>query len=88
MTEVAEQAWACPRDGAVMVPMGRRAGAWRCPTCRGIFVDVQGMRPGRAGDADVPPRIVLNVAASLFALFLFRRLLRGRKGRRAGSGQG
>ena len=87
MTEVAEQAWACPRDGAVMVPMGRRAGAWRCPTCRGIFVDVQGMRPGRAGAPGVWPRVLLNVAVSLFAVALFRRLLR-RKGRRAGSGQG
>jgi hypothetical protein len=83
MTEAAEQTWSCPRDGAAMVPMRRRAGVWRCPTCGGIFIDVDGMRRGEAGYPPAWPRVFLNVAASLIAVALVRRLFR-RKERRPG----
>ena len=52
MTDETEPMWQCPRDGETMHRMGRRGGAWRCPTCRGVFFDATVMRrygPGRHG---------------------------------------
>jgi len=47
MTDETATAWKCPKDGTVMQPLGRRSGAWRCPTCKGIFMDTEAMRRGR-----------------------------------------
>jgi hypothetical protein len=60
-----------------MAPMGRRGpgGAWRCPDCGGIFIDVGTMRRGRGRR---PPAWVTahEVAWSLLALAVVRRLRR------------
>jgi hypothetical protein len=42
MTDETGKAWQCPKDGMVMQPLGRRSGAWRCATCKGIFMDTRG----------------------------------------------
>jgi tRNA(Ile2) C34 agmatinyltransferase TiaS len=47
MTDETGKAWQCPKDGTVMQPLGRRSRAWRCPTCKGIFMDTEAMRRGR-----------------------------------------
>ena len=47
MTDGTQAAWQCPRDGTAMTPLGRRSGAWRCPSCRSIFIDMEAMRRGR-----------------------------------------
>jgi tRNA(Ile2) C34 agmatinyltransferase TiaS len=76
MTDVAVEAWACPKDGTEMASVGRRSGAWRCPACKAVFLDVEAMRRGRR---DTPPAwapVVMSVAMSLLATFLVRRLLR------------
>ena len=73
MTDETETAWKCPKDGAAMRPLGRRSGAWRCPGCRGIFIDTEAMRRGR------PPKwapVVTSVLMSLLATFVVRRLRR------------
>ena len=87
MTDVAEQAWTCPKDGTEMVSAGRRSGAWRCPVCKGVFLDVEAMRRGRNGRPPAWAPVVLSVAMSLFATFLARRVLR-RTGRQAPAGSG
>jgi len=73
VTTVAEKALQCPKDGAVMQPLGRRSGAWRCPTCKGIFMDTEMMRRGR-------PRkwspVLTSVLMSLLATAVARRLRR------------
>ena len=73
MTDETETAWKCPKDGTVMQPLGRRSGAWRCPTCKGIFMDTEAMRRGR------PPKwapVVTSVLVSLLATAVARRLRR------------
>jgi len=72
------RAWPCPKDGASMQPMGRRGrgGAWRCPTCRGIFLDTEAMRRGRQGRAPMWSPVVTSVLMSLLATFVVRRLRR------------
>jgi hypothetical protein len=52
MTDEAGQAWERPKDGAVMQGLGRRSGAWRCPTCKGIFMDTEAMRRGATPEVD------------------------------------
>ena len=47
MTDGTQTAWQCPKDGTAMQPQGRRSRAWRCPTCKGIFMDTEAMRRGR-----------------------------------------
>jgi len=37
MTDETGTGWKCPTDGTIMQPLGRRSGAWRCPTYRGIL---------------------------------------------------
>ena len=76
MTDVAEKAWNCPKDGTEMVPRGRRGGAWRCPACKGVFLDVEEMRRGRGKRPPVWAPIVASVALSVLATFLARRFLR------------
>jgi hypothetical protein len=71
MTDDTQTTWNCPRDGTVMQPLGRRPGAWRCPTCRAIFLDTEAMRQGR------PPwwaPVVTSVLVSLLATVVARRL--------------
>jgi tRNA(Ile2) C34 agmatinyltransferase TiaS len=47
MTDETQTAWKCPKDGTPMQPQGRRSGAWRCPTCKGMLVDTEAMRQGQ-----------------------------------------
>lgn len=73
MSDETDGAWNCPKDGAVMRPLGRRSGAWRCPTCQGIFMDTEAMRRGR------PPAwqpVLTSVLMSLVATAVARRLRR------------
>ena len=78
MTDETTTVWACPKDGTTMTPMGRRArgGAWRCPTCRGIFLDTETMRRGRAGGPPPWVPMLTSVAWSLLAVAIVRRLRR------------
>jgi tRNA(Ile2) C34 agmatinyltransferase TiaS len=78
MTDVAEKAWTCPKDGTEMSAMGRRAGAWRCPACQGVFLDIEAMRRRRGERPPAVARVVMSVAMSLLATLLVRRLLRHR----------
>ena len=73
MTDESETAWNCPKDGTLMQSQGRRSGAWRCPTCKGIFMDTEAMRRGR------PPKwspVLTSVLMSLLATAVARRLRR------------
>ena len=73
MTDETTTAWQCPKDGMVMHPLGRRSGAWRCPTCRSMFMDTEAMRRGR------PPKwapVLMSVLMSLLATVVARRLRR------------
>lgn len=76
MTDETTTAWQCPKDGAAMQPMGRRGrgGAWRCPTCKGIFLDTEAMRRGRAGKPPWWVPVVTSITMSLLATFVVRRL--------------
>ena len=78
MTDEARTEWACPRDGSAMEPMGRRSGAWRCPVCRGIFLDVETMRRGREGRPPAWLPVALSLGLSLLMTFAVRRLRRRR----------
>ena len=78
MTDETQTAWNCPKDGAAMQPLGRRGRgrAWRCPTCRGIFLDTEAMRRGRA---EKPPwwvPVVTSIAMSMVATAVVQRLRR------------
>jgi len=73
MTDETHSEWQCPKDGTAMQPQGRRSRAWRCPTCKGIFMDTEAMRRGR------PPKwspVVTSVLVSLLATAVARRLRR------------
>ena len=74
MTEETTTLWQCPKDGTAMQPMGRRSGAWRCPECRGIFIDTEAMRRGRRGQPPMWAPFVMSVLMSLLARFVVRRL--------------
>ncbi len=76
MTDVAELALACPKDGTEMVAAGRRSGAWRCPACKGVFLDVDAMRRGQRGRPPVWAPVVMSVAMSVLATLIARRFLR------------
>ena len=81
MTE-ATTPWLCPKDATAMEPMGRRGrgGAYRCPACKGIFLDVEAMRSRRKGQPPKLAPVVSSIVMSLLATFVVRRLLRRRKG--------
>ena len=73
MTDETQTAWKCPKDGTAMEPLGRRSGAWRCPTCKGMFMDTEAMRRGR------PPwwsPVLTSVVMSLLARAVVRHLRR------------
>ena len=78
MTDQTTTGWSCPKDGTAMEPMGRRGrgAARRCPTCRGIFLDTEAMRQGRAGRKPWWAPVVRSVLMSLFVTFLVRRVRR------------
>ena len=78
MTDETKTAWPCPKDGSAMQPMGRRGrgGAWRCPACRGVFIDTEAMRRGRGGQPPMWAPFVMSVLMSLLATFVVRRLRR------------
>jgi hypothetical protein len=57
-----------------MQPLGRRSGAWRCPTCKGIFIDTEAMRRGRAGSRPWWAPVVTSILVSLLATVVARRL--------------
>jgi hypothetical protein len=74
MTDETGNVWQCPKDGAVMQGLGRRSGAWRCPTCKGLFMDTEAMRQRR------PPTwspVLMSVLMSVLATVVARRLRRG-----------
>ncbi len=73
-TEETKAEWLCPKDGTPMETTGRWKGAWRCPECRGMFLDMDAMRRGRA--AGPPPwmPVVMSVVMSLGMTMLVRRL--------------
>ena len=90
MTETTT-AWACPKDGTTMEPMGRRGrgSARRCPTCRGIFLDVEAMRRDRKGQAPKWAPFVMSLAMSIAMTLIVRRLRhRGAKPSATGGGEG
>ena len=76
MTDESSTAWKCPKDGTAMQSQGRRSGAWRCPTCKGIFMDTEAMRRGRAGSPPWWVPVVTSVLVSLLATVVARRLRR------------
>ena len=78
MTDQTTTGWACPKDGIPMEPMGRRDRGYarRCPTCQGIFFDVEGVRQGRAGRRPWWTPVVTSVLVSVLATFLAKRLRR------------
>jgi hypothetical protein len=75
MTETTS-AWVCPKDATAMEPMGRRGrgGAWRCPTCRGVFLDVEAMRGRRQGRPPTWAPFVMSLLMSIVMTLLIRRL--------------
>jgi hypothetical protein len=84
-------AWVCPKDGTAMEPMGRRGrgGAWRCPTCRGVFLDVKAMRSRRQGQPPMWASFAMSVLMSVVVTLIIRRLHHhGAKPPAVGSEQG
>lgn len=75
MTEQTQTPWLCPKDGTAMGPMGRRSGAWRCPECKGVFIDTEAMRRGGGQTPKWAPAVT-SVLLSLLLTFVVRRLLR------------
>jgi Transcription factor zinc-finger len=76
MADETGTAWTCPKHGVAMKSFGRRSGAWRCPTCRGIFMDTEEMRRRR------PPTwqpVLTSVLVSLAATAVARRVRRRAK---------
>jgi hypothetical protein len=78
MTDETRTSWQCPKDGATMAPMGRRGRGYghRCPTCRGVFFDVEGMRQRQDGRPPAWVPVLSSVAWSLLAVAVVRRLRR------------
>ncbi len=79
MEDLAQHAWACPKDGTEMAPMGRRSGAWRCPSCKAVFLDVEAMRRGRPDNPPAWAPVVSSVVMSILATVIVRRLRHRRK---------
>jgi len=71
-----ETAMACPKDGTSMEALSRRrrGAAHRCPECRGVFLDVEAVRQGRAGQPPVWALFVMSVLMSVGMTLLVRRL--------------
>jgi hypothetical protein len=73
MTDETQTAWKCPKDGTVMQPLGRRSGAWRCPSCKGVSMDTEAIRRGRAPKWSP---VLTSILVSLLATVVVRRLRR------------
>jgi hypothetical protein len=75
------RALSCPKDGTSMASVGRRGrgGAYRCPECKGMFIDVEAMRGGRAGRPPAWAPVVVSVLMSVGMTLLVRRLRRHSK---------
>jgi tRNA(Ile2) C34 agmatinyltransferase TiaS len=74
MTDETPTAWKCPKDETAMQALGRRSGAWRCPTCKGIFMDTEAMRRGRPSKwAPVLMSLVMSLLARAVVRHLRRR---------------
>ena len=69
-------AMTCPKDGTAMAPFGRsgRGGAYRCPVCKSVFLDVEAMRHGRSRQQMTMAPLVMSIALSLVMTALVRRL--------------
>lgn len=69
-------AMVCPKDGTAMAAMGRsgRGGAYRCPVCKSVFLDVEAMRHGRSRQQMTMAPLVMSIAMSLVVTALVRRL--------------
>ena len=77
-TTGSQGAMPCPKDGTSMAPLGRRGrgGAYRCPECGGMFIDVETMRRGRAGGPPMWAPFAMSVLMSVGMTLLVRRLRR------------
>ena len=75
MVEEMMSAWRCPRDGTAMQPRGHRQGAWRCPECRGLFLDAETWRGYRERHSARGPVLVILII-SLLATIIVRQLRR------------
>ncbi len=71
----------CPKDGSTMEAFGRRrrSGAYRCPTCQSVFLDVATLRQGRASRPPAWAPVLVSVLMSVGMTLLVRRLRRGRR---------
>lgn len=69
---------ACPKDGTAMAPMARRGrgGAYRCPECQGVFLDVAAMRSAGAAQPPMWAPFVVSLLMSIGMTLLVRRLRR------------
>ncbi len=76
LTMESPTAMTCPKDGTAMAPMGRsgRGGAFRCPVCKSVFLDVEAMRHGRSRQQMTWAPLVMSIAMSLVMTALVRRL--------------
>ena len=75
-TAESESAMACPKDGTSMEPLSRRrrGAAYRCPECRGMFLDVEAVRRGRVAQPPMWAPFVMSVLMSVGMTLLVRRL--------------
>ncbi len=71
-----EPAMACPKDGAEMAAIGRRGrgGAYRCPECKSVFLDVEAMRRRRSGSPAMWAPLAMSIIMSVGMTLLVRRL--------------
>jgi Transcription factor zinc-finger len=71
-----ESAMACPKDGTSMEPLSRRrrGAAYRCPECKGVFLDLEAVRRGRSGQPPMWAPFVMSVLMSVGMTLLVRRL--------------
>jgi hypothetical protein len=78
MTTIAVAAMACPKDGTPMAAMGRRApgGAYRCPECKGVFLDIGAMRGARGAQPPWWAPVVTSLLVSVGMTMVVRRLRR------------
>jgi hypothetical protein len=69
----------CPKDGSVMASMGRRGrgGAYRCPECKGVFLDIGAMRAARGAQPPWWAPVVSSLLVSIAMAMLVRRVRRG-----------
>ena len=74
MTDKTETAWVCPKDGTLMQSHGWRSEAWRCPTCKVIFIDIEAMWQER-------PRWWSPILTSILMSTLARAVVRHRRRR-------